>query len=95
MRYCLRLFFYLYFLHKLPLTERGDTMDLKNNQIKLGVLLDNPKSRAVLQKNFGALLSHPMLSMARNMTLQKIIEMGGSKLSPQIVKQTLEELRNI
>lgn len=70
-------------------------MDLKNNQITLGALLDNPKSRAVLQRRFGALLSHPMLSMARNMTLQQIISMAGNQISPQVISQTLQELKNL
>lgn len=70
-------------------------MDLKNGQITLGTLLDNPKSKAILQKRFGTLLSHPMLSVARSMSLAEIIKMGGNQLSPKLVKETLEELKNL
>lgn len=68
-------------------------MDLKNGQIKFGTLLDNPQARAILQENFGSLLSHPMLSMTRNLTLSQIIAKGGNKLSKEAVTKTLEELR--
>ena len=39
-------------------------MNLKNNRITLGELLDNPASHAVLQRRFPTLLRHPMLNMA-------------------------------
>lgn len=68
-------------------------MNLQNNQIKLGTLLDNPQARAILEKYFGALLSHPLLSKARNMTLAQIIQIGGTNLSSSAVAQALEELR--
>lgn len=68
-------------------------MNLRNNQITLGELLDNPPARAILEKNFGALLAHPLLSKARNMTLAQILELGKKQLPPQIVAQTLEELQ--
>lgn len=70
-------------------------MNLRNNQITLGELLENPHAKAVLQKRFGEWLSHPMLSMAKNMTLQQIIDLAGNQLSPAVVSQTLLELRHI
>lgn len=68
-------------------------MNLRNNQITLGELLDDPQSRAILQKNFGDLLSHPLLSKARNMTLAQILDLGKKQLQPQVVAQTLAELQ--
>lgn len=70
-------------------------MDLKNGQITLGALLDNPQSKAILQKRFGTLLSHPLLSTARSMSLSEIIKMGGKQLSPSLVKETIEELKRL
>lgn len=70
-------------------------MNLQNNQITLGELLENPQARAVLQKRFGTLLSHPMLSMAKNMTLQQIIHLAGNQVSPALISQTLLELHHL
>ena len=35
-------------------------MDLRNNQITLGELWDNPRSRAVFQKRIPMLAKHPL-----------------------------------
>ena len=35
-------------------------MDLRNNQITLGELWDNPKSRSVFQKRIPMLAKHPL-----------------------------------
>lgn len=67
-------------------------MDLRNQNITLGELLQNPKAAAVLKRHFGALLSHPLVGQAKKLSLKQLIAMGGSKLSPQAVAQTLAEL---
>ena len=40
-------------------------MDLRNNQITLGELWDNPKSRAVFQKRIPMLAKHPVQGAAQ------------------------------
>lgn len=70
-------------------------MDLKNNRITVGVLLDNPKSRAVLEKNFPTLLSHPLLGGARNLTLAQVLNVAKKKLPKERIDATLQELRNL
>lgn len=70
-------------------------MDLRNQAITLGELLDNPKSKAVLQRRFGDLLSHPMVGMARKLSLKQLIAKGGKKLSPKTVADTLAELERL
>lgn len=70
-------------------------MNLKNNQITLGILLDNPRSRGILQKNFGTLLNHPMITSARGMTLQQIIALSTNHIPQRVINQTLQELKEL
>lgn len=67
-------------------------MDLRNQTITVGELLDNPKSRAVFQRRFGRLLNHPMAGAARTLTLKQLAEMAAVYLPPKTIRDTLEEL---
>ena len=67
-------------------------MDLRNQTITVGELLDNPKSRAVFQRRFGKLLNHPMAGAARTLTLKQLAEMAAVYLPPKTIRDTLEEL---
>ena len=51
-------------------------MDLRNNQITLGELWDNPKSRSVFQKRIPMLAKHPLQGAARTVTLEQLREIG-------------------
>ena len=51
-------------------------MNLKNGQITVGEVLSNPNARALLQREYPALLNHPMLGMARGMTLNQVLVMA-------------------
>ena len=67
-------------------------MDLRDQTITVGELLDNPKSRAVFQRRFGKLLNHPMAGAARTLTLKQLAEMAAVYLPPKTIRDTLEEL---
>ena len=70
-------------------------MDLRNNQILVGELLDNPASRAVFQKRFGKFLHHPMVPAARGLTLNQLIGFAQVYLPKMVINETLRELRNL
>ena len=70
-------------------------MDLRNQTITVGELLDNPKSRAVFQRRFGKLLKHPMAGAARTLTLKQLAEMAAVYLPPKTIRDTLEELERL
>lgn len=70
-------------------------MDLKDNNILVGELLDNSKARQVIGKYFGELMHHPMLPMARKMRLGQLLALAQKNVSPQLVRQALEELERI
>ena len=70
-------------------------MDLKNNKITVGELLDNPKSRAVFQRRFPMVMKHPMLGAARTVTLEQLISFAGAYVPKNIVNDTLQELKKV
>lgn len=70
-------------------------MNLKNNQITVGELLDNPNSKAVFQRRFGKWMKHPMVSASRTLTLEQLISMAGVWLPQKTIRETLEELKKL
>lgn len=70
-------------------------MDLKNQTITVGELLENPRSRAVFQRRFGKLMNHPMVGAARSLTLRQLIEMAGVYLPKKTIEETLHELTQL
>ncbi len=70
-------------------------MNLKNGQITVGEVLSNPNARALLQREYPALINHPMLRMARGMTLNQVLGMARGKVSQQQVNRLFEQLSRI
>ena len=70
-------------------------MDLRNQNITMGELLDNPRSRAVFQRRFGKLMQHPMVGAARTLTLRQLTEMAAVYLPPKVIQDTLRELQRL
>ena len=70
-------------------------MDLRNQTITVGELLDDPRARAVFQRRFGPLMRHPMVSAARSLTLKQLAEMAAVYLPPRTIQETLQELRRL
>lgn len=68
-------------------------MDLKDNNITIGALLDNPKAKAILQREFPTLMSHPLVKMARGRTLKDILPLARGKVSQEKIDATLAALR--
>lgn len=70
-------------------------MDLKNDRITVGELLDDPKARAVFQQRFGKWMKHPMVAASRTLTLGQLMEMAGVWLPKKIIQETWQELRRL
>ena len=68
-------------------------MDLKNKKITVGELLDDPRSRAVLQRRCGYLMRNPLVEAGRSLTLEQLIALAGTKLPRKVIEETLEELK--
>ncbi len=70
-------------------------MDLRNQTITVGELLDNPKSKAVFQRRFGKLIQHPLVNASRSLTLKQLVEMAKVYLPPKAIQDTLRELQQL
>ena len=66
-------------------------MDLKNQTITVGELLDDPRSRAVFQHRFGQFLNHPLVKAGRSLTLAQLVTLASARLPQQVIRETLEE----
>lgn len=70
-------------------------MDLRNQSITVGELLDNPRSRAVFYRRFGKLMNHPMVGAARTLSLRQLSEMAAVYLPKKTIEETLRELQQL
>ena len=70
-------------------------MDLKNNHITVGELLDYPPAKSVIQRRFPMALRHPMLGAARTVTLEQLLAVAGNFLPRNMLNAALEELRRV
>ena len=70
-------------------------MDLKQNQITVKELLDNPKSRAVFERRFGKWMKHPLVSAAHSLSLAQLMDLAKVFIPQSIIRDTLEELKRI
>ena len=70
-------------------------MDLRNNKITVGELMDYAPARAVFQRRFPMALRHPMLGAARTVTLEQLIAMAGAYIPQKSIQDTLNELRKV
>ena len=70
-------------------------MDLKNNKITVGELLDKPASKAVFQRRFPMVMKHPMLGAARTVTLEQLIAFAQPHVPKNTINETLMELKKL
>lgn len=69
-------------------------MDLKNNKITVGELLDYPPAYAIFHRRFPMVMRHPMLGAARTVTLEQLIAFAGAYVPKKTIAETLAELRS-
>ena len=70
-------------------------MDLKNGRITVGELLANPAARQIFNREFPNILRHPMLGLAKNFTLNKVINLAKGHVPQKKIEQILMELKRI
>ena len=70
-------------------------MDLKQNRITIGELLDYPPARAVLARRFPTAMKHPMLPAARSMTLSALLPLARTAADEGQIRAAREELRRL
>ena len=70
-------------------------MDLKNNKITVGELLDNPKAKAVLTRRFPLVMKKQLTGAARTVTLEQLTAFLSAFLPAGVINDTLRELKNL
>ena len=70
-------------------------MDLRNNQITLGELWDNPRSRAVFQRKGPMLAKHPVKGAARTVTLEQLADFLDSWVPSKLIQGVIQDLRQL
>lgn len=70
-------------------------MDLRSNQITLGELWDNPRSRAVFQKRIPMLAKHPVQGAARTVTLEQLRDFISGWVPGMMVNSVMQDLKKL
>jgi opacity protein-like surface antigen len=61
----------------------------------IGTLLDNPATKAVLDKNLPGFSANPQIDMARSMTLKQVQQFAGDKMTDEVLAKVDADLATI
>lgn len=70
-------------------------MDLRGNQITLGELWDDPKSREVFKRRFPIIGKHPVQGAGRTVTLQQLSDFMAGWLPGPVINGVVSELKKL
>ena len=70
-------------------------MDLKNYEITIGEVLQNPKARALMEKELPQFMNHPLLPFLKNTTLREAVNHSPGRVPPEKVKELLLRLKRL
>ena len=70
-------------------------MNLKNYNITVGELLQNPQARALLQGEIPMVMRHPLLPVANAIPLRDIINNAGGYVSQKKMQSILQQLERL
>ncbi len=70
-------------------------MDLRNGQITLGELWDDPRSRAVFQKKVPMLSKHPVKGAARTVTLEQLADFMSGWVPQMLINSVMQDLKKL
>jgi hypothetical protein len=73
----------------------GDCVDLKNNHITVRELLENPASKAVLERRFPEAIRLPIVAMSGSLTLERAIKLVSAYIPQNTIQDTIRELREL
>ena len=71
------------------------SMELRNNQITLGELWDDPKSRSVFQKRIPMLAKHPVKGAARTVTLEQLRDFMAGWVPGMMINGVMSDLKKL
>lgn len=70
-------------------------MNMRNDQITLGELWDDPRSRAVFQKRIPMLARHPLRGAARTVTLEQLRDLLSAWVPESMVSGVIRDLKRL
>jgi len=70
-------------------------LDLKNNKITVGELLDHPGAKAVLTRRFPLVMKKPLTGAARTVTLEQLVSFLSPYLSAAVIRDTVNDLKKL
>ena len=70
-------------------------MDLKNNRITVGELMDHPPARALLTRKFPLFMKRAPVGAARAVTLEQLLAFVSPYVSSRALEDTLNELKKL
>ncbi len=70
-------------------------MNLKNDQITLGELWDDTRSRAVFQKRVPMLAKHPVKGAARTITLAQLADFLSGWVPQMMISGVMQDLKKL
>ncbi|GEM_PF-929828 len=70
-------------------------MDLQNNKIKFGVLLKDERAKTLLERAFPMWANTPLLRLAENMPLSKVIKIASRHVDAEKLSMVLNELEKL
>lgn len=70
-------------------------MDLKNNKITVGELLDHPGAKALLTRRFPLVMKKPLTGAARTVTLEQLTAFLSPYLPAAVIRDTINDLKKL
>ena len=70
-------------------------MDLRNNNITVREIMNNPKAKQLLIRELSGYVNPQMLSFAGNMTLKTVVGFSRGRIPPQKVESLITQLKEL
>ncbi len=70
-------------------------MNLRNQKITIGEILDHPGARALLMKKFPLVFKKQFSPVSKTVTLEQLLALVGGYLPQKMVADTLRELERL
>lgn len=70
-------------------------MDLRNQKITIGEILDRPDARAILTRRFPLVFKKSYSPVAKTVTLEQLLALVGGFLPQRLVADTLRDLERL
>ncbi len=70
-------------------------MNLRNNHITVRELLENPASRAVLERRFPEAMRLPIVTMSGSLTLERAMKLVSAYIPQKTIEETIRELQSL